>query len=97
MTRELGRVPVCEMSDEHLVNTLAMIKRNAEQDQENDVEGSWRVALASSDIAAHDGGDAAENLSRAHWTRWGHRMWAPMFKDALRRGGDVARRAVEIL
>ena len=97
VTRDLQRIPVCEMSDDHIINALAMLKRKAERDQDEEMTQSWEVAMASDGMAAEDGGDVSEQLADAHWTRWGSRMWAPLFKDALRRGGEVAERAVAIL
>lgn len=97
VTRDLRQIPIAEMSDAHIYNTLAMLKRNAEEDKDTEVTQSWNVAIASGENAAEDGGDASEELSRSHWTRWGNRMWVPLFKEALRRGGGLAQKAVDLL
>lgn len=84
---------ICDMSDEHLLNCLKMLKRNAIR------KHAVYCALAanmgemlSGDIAQHHADQALIDAIESDWTEFLDDAWEYLMKETHHRGG-----AVEIL
>jgi len=97
-TREGAQIRVCDMGDEHLVNSLKMLKRKALHMRDDALAAAWSAAsMFNGDMATYYAEQEADRMSCAHWLDYMSDFWEPMQLEAVRRGGEVARRAAELL
>jgi len=97
-TREGTKIRVCDMGDEHLVNSLKMLKRQALSAREDNLAAAWSAAaMFNGDMATYYAEQEADRVSDAHWIDYMSDFWEPMQLEAHRRGGEVARRAADLL
>jgi hypothetical protein len=64
-TRDGKTVPIADMSDSHLANTIAFLRRHAEFYRARDAMAAWRYSETAPDGAADCASDAADALMEA--------------------------------
>jgi hypothetical protein len=88
------KISICDMSDDHLLNTLRMLKRTAMRKREAALYNAWSaVATLSGEMASYYAEQDADRISMSDWQDFASELWGDMMTDARRRGGDTEKMA----
>jgi len=85
------------MDDDHLINALQMLKRNAKTLKEQASYMAWSSALSfAGEMASYYAEHEASAVDDTPWQNFTTSSWTTLHDEAAHRGGEVARRALEV-
>lgn len=91
-TRDGREIPVNKMEDQHLVNSIKMLERNAKRDRENAISGAYSIcSFLQGEMATMDAENAINYLELDESEEdFLHPAYEHLVKEANRRKLDIS-------